>query len=371
MSLGDRSRTLVAVSHTGLRSGAEKVLLQYLLAARDAGWSVRCARPRGPFDDELAAHGIHGVHLPELKAGSGPRAAELGLLAARSLAAARRISAEARPAGVVLVNGIVGLPAVRAARLRTPVVWLVHDVVVRPDLRRLGRLVAGAVDRAVAVSRAAGTFPDSLGIPTDVVPNGVVVPPLRGEPAAEGPPVVGINAMITPWKGQHVLLEAAALLPPDVRIELLGGTFPKDGRYLERLRLRARQPDLAGRVEFLGHVDDPFERMRTWTVSVSASVDPEAGPLAVLESMSLGLPVVATAHGGAAEFLGDAGLLVPPGDAPAMADAIAKLLADPALRQLCSAAGRAAIAASHRIEDVCRTFLDVLDEVAARSGAST
>jgi glycosyltransferase involved in cell wall biosynthesis len=154
--------------------------------------------------------------------------------------------------------------------------------------------------------------------------------------------VVGCTALLTSWKGQDVLLEAVARLP-GVELELVGGSFPKDAEYVERLRARAAEPDLAGRVRLLGHVDDVLARVRTWRVGVSASVDPEAGPLSILEYMSAGVPTVATAHGGSLELVGDAGLLVPPGDAAALADAIARLVEDADLWRRCAAAGPEAI----------------------------
>ena len=115
------------------------------------------------------------------------------------------------------------------------------------------------------------------------------------------------------WKGQSVLLEALAQLP-DVQGELAGGRLPTEAAYAEGLEARAAQADLVGRVRLLGHVD-AMEAMQGWDVAVLASLRPEAGPLAALEAMSLGLPVVATDHGGSAEYLSDGcGVLVPPGD---------------------------------------------------------
>ena len=130
-----------------------------------------------------------------------------------------------------------------------------------------------------------------------------------------------------------VLLEAIALLP-DVRGELAGGHLPTEETYADTLEARAAQPDLAGRVRLLGHVD-AMEAMRGWDVAVLASLRPEAGPLAALEAMSIGLPVVATDHGGSAEYLADGrGVLVPPGDALALAEGIRTAL-DAARRPSC------------------------------------
>ena len=118
-------------------------------------------------------------------------------------------------------------------------------------------------------------------------------------------------------------------------------------------------------MRFLGHVADPLARLRRWSVAVSASIDPEAGPLTALEAMSVGVPFVATDHGGVTEVLGDAGLLVPPGDADALADAITRLLDDAELRARCHAAGPPAIVARHlTAADQRDAVLGILDELA-------
>ncbi|MDQ1466905.1 MAG: hypothetical protein QOH10_1320, partial [Actinomycetota bacterium] len=131
---------------------------------------------------------------------------------------------------------------------------------------------------------------------------------------------------------------------------------------------RASEPDLAGRVRFLGHVADPLARLRQWSVAVSASIDPEAGPLTALEAMSVGVPFVATDHGGVTEVLGDAGLLVPPGDIDALAAAISRLLDDDELRARCHAAGPQAIVARHlTVADQRREVLSILDELVPTS----
>ena len=103
-------------------------------------------------------------------------------------------------------------------------------------------------------------------------------------------------------------------------------------RLWERLDaegLAALEPDLAGRVRFLGHAD-PAEVFPRWDLIVSASTSPEAGPLGVLEAMAAGVPVLGTGHGGTAEYLaGGSGRLVPPGDVDALAEAMRELIHDP------------------------------------------
>jgi glycosyltransferase involved in cell wall biosynthesis len=360
---------LVAISHTGLFSGAERVLVNYLTAAARS-WDVSCLTPAGALSGRLTAAGVEHRLIPELKLPAGPRPAAMVRLSSRWLRAARIVRAAAARADIVLVNGVLALPAVRLAGVGVPVVWLVHDVIVRRDLRLVARSAGGVVDLAIGVSDAATGVAAELGLPIRVVRNGT---PWPVEPSAADPtaaPIVGVNALLTPWKGQHVMLDAAALLPPDVRIELMGGHFPKDDPYLASLHRRAGLPDLAGRVCFTGLVDDPLGRMRSWTVAVSASVEPEAGSLAVLEAMSLGLPVVATDHGGPKEVLDGIGELVTPNDPQALADGIRRLLADPDRRRQAGAAARERVASSLSLDRVSAEFLGVLDGVLGRVGAT-
>lgn len=244
---------------------------------------VRATRRRG---------GIAVETIPELKLPDLPRAPTAAVTALRSAKATWKLRRASADADVVLLNGILGLPCMRFARLATPSAWLVHDVIRTAEGRALLRFCGGAADLAVAVSEAVAKPLRRAGLDTVVIRNGTRWPLARAPLEHPVPPVVGHAALLTPHR---VLLEAVATLPrKDVVVELAGGSFPKDGDYVAELDARARRDDLAGRVRFLGQVGDVTERSRTWSVGVVPSVDPEAAPLALLEHMSIGLPVVAT-----------------------------------------------------------------------------
>jgi glycosyltransferase involved in cell wall biosynthesis len=363
------TKRLLAVVPGAQLSGAERVLLHDLIAARVAGWTVRCACSEGPLVEELVDAGIAHLPIPDLRLPTGSRPVAFARSLARSLLVARRLRRDTSRDEIVVANGVNVLPALRFARLAGRVVFFAHDVLVRPDRLQLARLGVGAVDVAVAVSDAVAVPLAAMGMATTVVHNGTAWPVEPADDWPPQPPVVGCTAVLTEWKGLHVLLEAMTKLErSDALLELVGIAHPKDGAYEETLRRRAEQPDLAGRVRFVGSVADPLVPLRRWSVAVSASVDPEAGPLTALEAMSVGVPFVATDHGGVAEVLGDAGLLVPPGDASALAAAIDRLLSDTALRARCRAAGPKGIVDRHlTLDDQRATMLSIFEELASAS----
>ncbi|MGD0254544.1 MAG: glycosyltransferase family 4 protein [Acidimicrobiales bacterium] len=362
-------RRLLVVSPTALMSGAETVLLRLVGAAIEAGWLVDAACPPGALARELEAAGAECSAIPDLKLPAGPLGLALGRLAWRTAIAARHLRATSRRSEMAVVNSIFALPALRIAGTGRPVVWLVHDVLRRRSWFAMLHAGRAVVTLAVAVSEAVAAPLSAQGLAVEVVRNGTPWPvvPVGDEPPS--PPVIGCVALLTPWKGQHVVLEAASMLPAEVTVELVGGCFPKDTPYAESLRRRAAQPDLRGRVTFVGHVDDILARMRTWNVAVSPSIEPEAGPLAPLEAMSVGLPLVGTDHGGTSEVVGDAGLLVAPSDVCAMADALSKLLSDRELWSRCHNAGPRQIADGLTLDRQLRDLLDVIAGLADVSPA--
>ncbi len=370
--IGGGGPRLVAISSTGQVSGAERVLLRMLAAAVDAGWTVTCLCPEGPLTAQLRETGARHVQIPELNLASGPAPLAAPTTIARWIRAARALRVAARTADVVLANTLLSLPTVRLARLGrlaggpVPALWLAHDVVVSSGRLHLYRWSSSALTTVVGVSAAVVERlrrTDGEGPTLEVVHNGVpwpVEPVKPVEPAGAAPVVVGLNGLLTPWKGQEVLIDAVPLIEAPVRVELLGGTLPKDAEYAAGLQRRVDDLGVGERVTVLGHHPDPLARMRTWTIAVSASTGPEACPLAVLEAMSIGLPVVATDHGGSPEVLDGAGLLVPPNDAAALAEAVNRMLNDADLRRASSLAGVSRVEHAHRLDAQTDKLLDVV-----------
>lgn len=367
------SDPLLFVAHTGERSGAEKIMLMLVDAALAQGRRVVVACPDGPLAEALPA-GCVRVRLPRLgmwgQTGVG-RIAGLAGLPVRWLVGARRLRrvlAAERPQ--VVCNSLFALPSLRLAVLGTShrerARWLVHDTLSSRKQHIVARVGRGAVGEAVAVSRASAVPVRECGYPVVVAPHGVPIPPAPSRPASpqgstpDGSTTrVGILASVTEWKGHRVLLEAVAEVP-GVHLDVAGVPFPGDEAFLDELRRRADAPDLRGRVSFLGRVD-PAEVFAVWDVMVSASTSPEAGPLVALEAMAHGVPVVGTDHGGTAEYLADgAGLLVPPGDAKALAEAMRRLMSDPGLRYELAVTARRRVEERHDIEVTLPAMVNAL-----------
>lgn len=187
------------------------------------------------------------------------------------------------------------------------------------------------------------------GLQADVVPPGVDASRFSpdGEPVAGRILFVGPISRAYAWKGFHVLADAfdrIAALVPQAHLHVVGV-----GDLVEAYRAR-----LAGKpVAFAGRVDEVelVREYRRASVVVLPSVSPaESFGMCLAEANACARPVVASAIGGIPSFVrdGDNGLLVPPGDADALADAIARVLTDREFARRMGERGRARVLAQHR-----------------------
>lgn len=177
---------------------------------------------------------------------------------------------------------------------------------------------------------------NAIQLPEDPLPEKVKKTP--GEPIT-----LLYSGRISPEKGIEVLIDAMAKLPDNITLEIAGTGTP---RTVELLEQRCKSLGLSGRVKWLGHADDIFGVMARADIGIVPSVCVESFGLVVLEYMAMGVPVVASHAGGPAEIITDGanGILVPPGDAGALADAIATLAANPERRAALGEAGRRCVA---------------------------
>jgi len=360
------SPRVLFIDHTGALGGAELYLLD---VARRYEASARVVTfEEGPFCERLRADGVDvqvEAAPPALLQVEKGGALRQGLRAVPGmLRLAGRLARTARSFDVIYANSQKALVVGALAGLlaRRPVIWNLHDMLTAEHFsavnRRLGVLLANhLVDRVVVNSEATRrAFVESGGEEekTALVYNGIDATAFEngsGEDARclrqalgiEEARVVGVFSRLAQWKGQHVLLDALARLPKHVHAVLVGeALFEADERYARRLRRRARKSELNGRVHFLGFRDDVPALMRGCDVVAHTSVAPEPFGRVIVEGMLAGCPVVAARAGGAREIVDhrQTGLLVPPGDAAALARALRRLLECPREAQALARRGR-------------------------------
>jgi glycosyltransferase involved in cell wall biosynthesis len=223
----------------------------------------------------------------------------------------------------------------------------------------------------VTVSRELRDQLIAAGVPAgkiEVVPNGVDIgrfgpagPVWPGRP--EGRCVVGFVSSLRPWHGVDLLIEGFRTLARDPRYHLL---VVGDGPMMSDLRRLA--DELPGRLTLTGAV--PQTEVPAYTRAMDAALVPYPAmrsfyfsPLKVLEYMAAGCAIVASAIGQVNELIADGrtGLLVPPGDVPALVDAVRRLAGDQALRARLGCAAAAEARRRHSAEQRAREMLGLVE----------
>lgn len=239
------------------------------------------------------------------------------------------------------------------------------------------RRALAAARVVVAVSRVLGRWldrhPEAQGkvrvVPNAVDPRRFPAPPI----APVGRPLtVAFVGTLKPWHGLETLVDAFALLRrtvPGARLLVVG-----DGPGREDLEARVERARLGGAVELTGAVAPAAvgPLLRGADVSVvpyPPTAERYFSPLKAFEGMAAGLPVVGSRIGQLPEVVreGETGLLVAPGDVPALAAALAGLAADPEGRRRMGAAARAWVLRHHTWDGVAH---EVLAAASAPVGAA-
>jgi glycosyltransferase involved in cell wall biosynthesis len=240
------------------------------------------------------------------------------------------------------------LLAARAARRSgRPLAFWTHDLIGgAPALER--RAARVAPDLAVANSGGtaaslANLFP---GVPAEVVRYPVRPPAqdlaagratFRTELATPQDDAVIVTACrLERWKGHALLIEALGRLRDRSGWScwVVGGAQrPYERVYLDELKEQARGLGIGDRVRWLGLRDDVSRVLAAADIHCQPNTGAEPFGIAFVEALYAGLPVISTRLGGAAEIvIDDCGILVPPGDVGALAEALARLIDDPAAR---------------------------------------
>lgn len=225
------------------------------------------------------------------------------------------------------------LPAKPLFRLKWRLLWNWMAGVTASNQEALDNLVAAGYGRERAMERIFWGTSREIYRPLDKKK-------LRREQGIGASFVVGGIGGFLPQKGFHVLLDAVALLPPDVSCILIGS-----GPERAALERRAGEPDLHGRVRFVSQVppEKVVEYMNVFDLfvipSLTTSFWKEQFGKVIAEAMACGVPVIGSDSGAIPEVIGAAGLVTPEGDPRALADAIWALRENPEKRKELSAKG--------------------------------
>lgn len=339
------SPRVLFVCHTGSISGAELVLID--LVRPWAGQSALLFED-GPLHAALSACGLNvaisrwGNGLNDVRRDSS--FAKVVPVVSAMYGIVAEVARFARRHDVVYANSQKAfvLSAIAAKLVRRPLIWHLHDIISPAHFgsmqRRVQVLLANhCTARVVVPSKAAADAFIAEGGRKDlvaIVPNGLDIAPEAQSPAEirrelnlpQGP-LVGVFSRLAEWKGQHVVLEALANTP-GVSCIIAGSALFGEEAYEQRLRQMVRDLALGERVHFLGQRSDVPRLMRAVDAVIHPSIDPEPFGRTLVEAMLADVPVIATDAGAASDILegGRAGTLVPPGDAVALARAIAGVM---------------------------------------------
>lgn len=296
----------------------------------------------------------------------------------------RRIRALVQSTGADLVHAhgykadVYTLLALRGSA--TPLVstchtWYDNDLALR-CYGALDRFVLRRFAAVVAVSReversllSAGVSPARI----HVIRNGVNTAAFRGADrtrvTSEGAPIIGLVGRLAPEKGVDIFLKAAAIVRK--RMPMVRFTVAGDGPDRDRLEALLRDLQLDGCAQLLGRQEDMPAFLQSLTVLVSASRQ-EGLPIALLEGMASGLPVVATKVGEVPRVVqsGETGTLVETEDPEALATAILELLADPPKLARMGEAGRKHVIEHFSAERMTADYLSVYEKVTQKAATA-
>ena len=153
---------------------------------------------------------------------------------------------------------------------------------------------------------------------------------------------IGMFGRIEHGKGQHLLVEAMEVLAArglDVSVTIIGHVM--DQNYAEQLKKTIAEKGLSNRFEFVDFIDNPMAVMPCFDVITLLTYSETFG-LVLVEAMRAGVAIIGTNSGGVPEIIIDneTGLLIPPGDGSALADALTRLYEDEAFKKLLAQKGK-------------------------------
>jgi glycosyltransferase involved in cell wall biosynthesis len=244
--------------------------------------------------------------------------------------------------------------AIWACCYHVPHIWHVHEIIIHPKWVRkvYAFLLYCFADLIICVSNA--TKENLLkdmpalarkiqvvwnGLNRDIPVNKVMVHQYRQQLDIQGSEIlIVLLGRINRLKGQRLLVEAAGILWPqgmrNLRMVIVGSVVPGQEHFLKALQQAISESPAKHCFMLQPFTQDVWSILDACDIVVIPSTEPESFGMVALEAMAASKPVVAADHGGLSEILiqGDTGLLVPPGDAIALAEAIKQLAQDVSLR---------------------------------------
>jgi glycosyltransferase involved in cell wall biosynthesis len=354
--VSDLSKTVLYVEN-GVGFGGAVISLRTFLQHADRE-RFRPVLVHSLDDPKFASFGsiAHTVYLPKIGLGAGLLAdigRKLNLDVFDYAQRLARIARRHRADLIYLNNDFVSNLSGRIAGRMLGLPVILHERDIPAPQSRLARMTSGWATRYLAISTPVREALLRIGVPARrirMLPEGLdlelyrpvsdaTVAEVRASlGAASGSLLVVMCGMIMEWKGQHVLIEAARNVVarhPSTSFAIVGEAPQGEEAYPARLREQLRALDLESRVSFVGYRNDIPAVMQSADVVVHASTSPEPFGRVIIEGMAMARPVVATAIGAPPEIIrdGTTGILVPPGDAAALAAVLDRLLADPDLRR--------------------------------------
>jgi len=232
--------------------------------------------------------------------------------------------------------------AVASFLCRRPLVYHLHDILSLDHFSKTNLAIAVTLANARAslviansiASQAAFVAAGGRKELTEVVYNGFEVEfyqsnedkhqQLKKELGLDGRFIVGHFSRLSPWKGQHILLEALANCPEDVTAIFVGDALFGEQDYAQHLHEIVAELGLESRVRFLGFRSDIVQLMSNCDLVAHTSIAPEPFGRVIVEAMLCGRSVVAAEAGGVVELVENAvtGWLVPPGNPTLLAEVI-------------------------------------------------
>ena len=259
--------------------------------------------------------------------------------------------------------------AIAAKRLKKKSVWHIREIISSAlENKMISFMMDRYADLIIANSKATG---DALLVNQDkvrVVYNAVDEKKTSGNVPHELI-TVGMAGRINRWKGQKLLVDAAAIVHkecPDVIFEIAGETYQGEDQIKADLESYITKKKLENTVRLLGQINDMESFYLSLDVFILPSIQPEPFGLVVIEAMEYKLPVVATNHGGPTEIITDGqdGYLVDYRNAQEMAKRIIELVKNEELRKRMGEFGLKKKRAQFSVSAMVQGIEAVFEEVA-------